>query len=111
MPLILPETDQFDPFKGYETVCNKIGRHNWFSAVPSVTLARNAYYQGFITEWEYLQISSGKGVIREDGSLRWIHSLPGYPPGPYEDQYLTRERIERIRGDQLLGLGDGRTSL
>ena len=108
MTVILPECDRFDPVKGYEEVIKEMGRTNWFSLVSYTTLARNAYYQGFITEYERTHVV-GKGVFTEDGCLKWIHDLPGKPKGPYPIQELTKERIEMIYANQLMGLGNGTT--
>jgi hypothetical protein len=108
MSVITPEYDRFCPFRGYEDVIKDIGRTNWFAAVSYTTLARNAYYQGFITEYERTHVV-GKGVFTEDGCLKWIHDLPGKPKGPYPIQELTKERIEMIYANHLLGLSDGDT--
>lgn len=107
----IPEYDRFDPFRGYEESIKKDWSGNrglWFSAISYTLLARNAYYQGFITEYERTHVV-GKGVFTEKGCLKWIADLPGKHPGPYPIQELTKERIEMIYGRQLLGLGDGTT--
>jgi hypothetical protein len=98
----------FDPFKGYDF--SKISKEDWFNSVPYSTLARNAYYQGFITEWEHRQITAGKAIFLEDGHLRWIKDLPDCP-GPHPDTLLTKTRMLQIQADYLLGIGKGETSL
>lgn len=108
MTVIIPEYDRFDPFMGYEEIIEDLGKDYWFSTISYTTLARNAYYQGFITEYERQNVV-GKGIFTEDGCLKFIKDLPGKPKGPYPIQELTKERIEMIYANHLLGLGDGDT--
>lgn len=95
-----PDSDEmFDPAKGYEQAGH----------MPDLpTRARNALYQGFITEWEHLMIKGTWGSIHKDGWLRWSRAaLDNYP---VSDCLLTRARMIEIQADQLLGLGNGKTN-
>lgn len=101
----LPEWDRFDPTRGYSEAIEHYGNvHMWFGALPQAQVARNAYYQGFITEWEFAQVQDGYFEINLYG---YIHRTN---PNPSRE-LLTKERIEQIYIDMLLGLGDGKTSL
>lgn len=108
-----PEEDEiFDPFKGYEEQIAYAGKENWFSTMAESTLARNAFYQGFITEWERDLASRGMAIFQQDGHVKWIKDLPGKPSRePYPDVLLTRSRMDRIKADHMLGIGDGKTSI
>lgn len=108
-----PSFDEFDPLRGYQYKLKHVWhmhRTDILTAIPQEELARNAYYQGFVTEFEYQHLVSGKGVFHEDGKIRWIIDLPGKKPGPYPDEKLTAERIEMIVANHLLGIGDGDVS-
>lgn len=65
--------------------------------------ARNAFYQGFITEYERLNLIRGFAVINYQSELVWLdRRVP--------TETLNRERIDRIRTEHLLGIGDGKTT-
>lgn len=62
-----------------------------------------------VTDWECNQIIKGRAVIDHDGCLRFIiqpNSLQHYD---LSTKPLTSERMEQIKIQQLLGLGDGKT--
>lgn len=111
-----PDTDpeeRFDPFKGYGDLIQKGYSGDsfaWFALVPNATLARNALYQGFITEWEHVMIVRGYGTFTSYGTLKWLMDLPQKRKGPYPEEILTRHRIEMIRANHMLGIGDGECS-
>jgi len=93
------DTDEvFDPLKGYED-----GREP-----TSEEEARNALYQGFVTEWEFAYLRVGFAIIDHNSYLIWLTVPTGHDVPP-EKRLLSRDRMLLIQADHLLGIGDGKT--
>ena len=75
MSVLSLEEDIFDPFKGYEGEVAHYENYGhskqmFFDFLGATTLARNAYYQGYITEWELRRIPTN-GVFHSTGAFSW----------------------------------------
>lgn len=95
-----PVFDSYCPFRGYE--------HRGGLLATPLERARDAYYQGFISLWEFNAINLDKAFIETDGTLIF-HDRPAYIFGVPTFQELTAERAILIQGNHLLGLSDGKT--
>jgi hypothetical protein len=93
------EQEVFDPLKGYSKD----------NPPSSAEEARNAYYQGFVTEYEYNLLRRGNAYIRDDGYLVFLILPRGHKVPHPATQLLTKQRMEDIRIDHMLGHGDGNT--
>lgn len=96
----LPDHENFDCRQGYKD-------HEYPSAQEE---ARNAFYQGFVTDFEFKALANGIAVINYDNELVWLNLPIGRTEFP-KTRRLTRQRIIEIRGDHLVGSGKGDTTL
>lgn len=85
----------FDSHKGYR----ELGRDPDFREE-----ARDAYYQGFITDYERNMLMTGRMIIDNQANLVWLWT-------DKPKRRLTRLRMLEIQRDQLMGISDGTTSL
>jgi hypothetical protein len=99
-----PDTStRFDPRKGYEPD----------RQIEEYEVARNAYYQGYVTDWEYKQLIKEDYFIDDKGilkSLRGMHTSEKGELTIMHTAILTLDRMSMIQAKHLLGVGDGRTS-
>jgi len=87
------DDEVFAPLKGYPS-----GRE------PTTDEeARDAYYQGFITGYEYVALRNGKAVIDRESKLVWFYT-------ERSSRLLNRSRMLEIQTDHLFGIGDGTTT-
>lgn len=70
--------------------------------------ARNAYYQGFITDWERKQLVFGYAIINYHNELVWLR-LPAELDEFPTTRLLTKDRMHDIKVDHMLGVSDGKT--
>lgn len=67
-----------------------------------------ALNEGLVTKWEYDQLVRGRAIITREGILRFL-VLPNNSTYDLSPHYLSVDRMEQIKIQHLLGLGDGNT--
>lgn len=127
MSVLSLEEDIFDPFKGYEDEVKYYENYGhskqlFFDFLSPTTLARNAYYQGYITEWE-LRMIPITGVFHITGSFSWNPAIFLHPElttlkGFVRDaslqkkhsMVLSKQRMLDMRINSVLGINNYQTT-